>query len=340
MPIPLLALGGLMAGAAGVQAGGSIWSSLIQRDAAKEATAIQSDALQNSRRTLQDAQGNALSYLDPFRQYGLNAGAAMQGLLYSPDQINAQIDAQRAQLQGEVDRLTAALPVWERFPILTGKNASERRAAMFTEQYNAGQTALSQAQAKLNSFEQQAKSMQAQAAQGGPKIEASPWYKFQSELLGRDMDRFFAARGLTGSGFEAEERRKGLIQLGAQETDKQFSRMNSLYTTGASAASQGANILTSMGTQIANNQTAQGAVEAQGILGAADATTNMISGVTNAVTGNLAKGMEYGLTMELFDSLKRANATGAAGGAAVTQYGNGVGGFTSGGNNFLVNLPH
>jgi hypothetical protein len=274
-----LALGG---SSALLGAGGSIWGGLLQREAAKEASAVQSDAYQNSRTTLRDSQGLALNYLDPFRQFGLSAGSSLQDALYSPEQRMGQIEDQRSQLQGEVDRLKAALPVWERFPILTGKNASERRASMFTEQYNAGQTALAQAKAKLDTFNQQAGRLEARAQSGGPQIQESPWYKFQEELLGRSMDRHFAARGLTGSGFEAEEKRRGLIELGAGETERQFNRITGLYNTGANLAQTGAGVVTGTAEQIANTQIGQGRAEAQGILGAADANVGMINGTISA----------------------------------------------------------
>lgn len=96
-------------------AGGSIWSGLLGSNAAKEAEALQSNAYMSSRNTLQQGQVDALNYLDPFRQLGLNVGGSFQDALYSSEQWLNQIADQRAQLQREVDRLWAT-PELEQVP--------------------------------------------------------------------------------------------------------------------------------------------------------------------------------------------------------------------------------
>jgi len=142
-----------------------------------------------------------------------------------------------------------------------------------------------EAQAKLTTFNQQAKKTLARANQPQPEIEASPWYQFQADLLGRTQDRAFAARSLTGSGFEAEERRRGLIELGAGETERQFGRLKGLYDVGANAAAVGAGVLTGTAQTVANNQIAAGQVQAQGLYGVAGANKDMAYGISNSVTG-------------------------------------------------------
>jgi hypothetical protein len=136
-----------------------------------------------------------------------------------------------------------------------------------------------------------------------PEMQESPWYKFQSELLGRNMDRFFAARGLTGSGFEAEERRRGLIELGAGETERQYSRLFNMYGTGANAANAGAGALTGTSQGMANMQVGAGNAQAQGIIGSNNAITNAITGGTNAASGAVGSYLNY----QMFQNLMAKN---------------------------------
>lgn len=272
-------------GSALLGAGASIYSGSQMAGAAKDASAAQQDALSQANQTTIAAGRDALAMLDPFRQYGLNAGFSLQSAMYSPEQRTAQIENQRLSLQGEVDRLKSLAPKWESYPILTGKMASERRFSMFTQESNLAKQKIAEAQAKLDTFNKQAASMSAQGA--GPSIEASPWYKFQADLLGRQMDRHFAARGLQGSGFEAEEKRRGLIELGAGETERQFGRMKGLYDVGANAANVGAGSLTGTAQSVSNNQIAAGQAQAQGIMGVAGANRDMVTGIANNINSNL-----------------------------------------------------
>lgn len=280
-------------GSALIGAGASIYAGNQQANAAKGASAAQQDAANLAAQTSIAAGRDALSYLDPFRQYGLNAGSSLQQALYSPQQQQQQIETQRAALKGEVDRLKALVPKWETYQILSGKNASERRQSMFTQEYQIAQQKVAEAQAKLKTFEGQVPRLTAQANQAGPTIQESPWYQFQAELLGRTMDRHFAARGLTGSGFEAEEKRRGLIELGAGETERQFARLKGLYDVGANAATAGAGSITGTAQSVSNNQLAAGNAQAQGLLGVAGSNANAATGVANSVTGAVGAGLNY-----------------------------------------------
>lgn len=290
-------------GAAVVGAGATLYAGSQTADAAKGAGVAGQDAAMRASQTSIAAGQEALAYLDPFRQYGLNAGASLQEALYSPQQRMGQMEAQKTQLEGEVARLTALRPKWDTYQILTGKNASERRAAMFTQEDQIALQKIAEAKAKLATFNKQYEMAKTQAAQPAQTIEASPWYQFQAELLGRTQDRAFAARGLTGSGFEAEERRRGLIELGAGETERQFSRLKGLYDVGANAATAGAGAITGTGQSVSNNQLSAGNAEAQGILGVAGANRDMAYGISNATTGAIGAGLNYAQ----FKSLQSAN---------------------------------
>lgn len=263
-------VGTAIAGSALLGAGASIYGGQLQADASKE-------AMNTATRTLTQGRDQALDYLDPYRQYGLNAGSTLQDLLYSPEQRTRQLKDQRLQLEAARDAaLTKARYV-------QSINDYKGNTAAMYEYENARQ--------KLRSFEKMAAS---EAAQGpAPAIEASPWYQFQAELLGRTQDRSFAARGLTGSGFEAEEKRRGLIELGAGETERQFGRLKGLYDVGAQSAAAGAGAITGTSQQIASTQQ-------QGILGVAGANRDMAYGIANSVTG--AAGMY--LTQNQWDKFR------------------------------------
>jgi hypothetical protein len=279
-------------GSALIGAGGSIMGGLTQSGAAKDAAATQADAYRQGITTTQQAGRDALAYLDPYRQFGLNAGNTIEAMLYSPDQRIAQMEQGRLAAQAEVDRLKSLVPDWDRYPVFTGKNASERRAQAFMEERNTALTKVAEAEAKLKSFDQQAALFQKQTQAGTfepRKIEESPWYAFQAELLGRNMDRFFAARGLTGSGFEAEERRRGLLELGAGETERQYSRMAGLFGTGANAALAGAGVLTGTAQNVAGMQVGQGNAIANGLLRVGEANAGMAAGISNQL--NSAAGL-------------------------------------------------
>jgi hypothetical protein len=243
----------------------------------------------------------------------------MTNALYSPEQIKNTSDTQRIALQGDIDRLKATLPQWETYQTFTGKNASERRRDAFIAERNTISQKIAEAEAKLATFNKQSELQLSQVQQvqqtrqAQPKpgpVEESPWYKFQAELLGRTMDRHFAARGLSGSGFEAEEKRRGLIELGAGETERQyarmvaederqFSRMSGMFGIGANAAAQGAGAITGTAQGVSNLQVGAGNAQAQGLIGAGNAYANMATGIGNAATGAIGAGLNYNMFTNL-----------------------------------------
>lgn len=295
-------------GSALIGAGASIYGNSLMAGAAGEAAGVQTDALGRSSTELRTAGRDALAYLDPYRQYGLNAGSSLQDALYSPEQKMQQLDTQKASLEGEVARLQSQIPKWESYKILTGKNASERRAAEFTAESSAIQQKVAEAQAKLDTFNKTYDSQKASAGKPA-QIQESPWYQFQADLLNRSMDRSMSAQGLTGSGAALEERRRGLIELGAGETERQFGRLKGMYDVGANAANVGAGVITGTAQGIANNTTAAGQANAQGIMGVAGANRDMVNGISNAVTGAVGAGLNY----SQFSKLIAANAGRTAG---------------------------
>jgi hypothetical protein len=307
----------------------------MQSGAAKDAAAAQQDAAYLGITTQQAGGRDAIAYLDPYRQFGLNAGNTLQNIVYSPEQIQNNVDTQRIALQGEIDRLKATIPQWETYQTFTGKNASERRRDAFHADLNSVQTKIREAEAKLATFNKQAElqigqAQQVQATrQAIPErkpVEASPWYQFQAELLGRTMDRHFAARGLSGSGFEAEEKRRGLIELGAGETERQYARMvdqenrdfakmSLLFGGGLNASVAGAGALTGTSQGVANMQIGAGNAAAQGIIGEGNAWANTAVGVGNAVNGAVGAGLNY----NMFNNLMARNKAVPTGTASYSQ---------------------
>jgi hypothetical protein len=306
-------------GSAAIGAGASIYGASQQSSAAKKAANVQQDALNRGMTIQQTAGQQALSYLDPFRQYGLNAGNTLQGLLYSPAQLQAQAESARLQLQSEIDLLTKKNLSFEEWrnqygAQYTGGKGYKRSRTAYSQYSTDIQNQLSAAQSKLETINKQAELQQRQGAQT-QDIEASPWYQFQAQLLGRDMDRYFAARGLTGSGFESEQRQRSLIELGAGETERQFNRLKGLYDVGANAASVGAGSITGTAQSIANSQAAAGQAQAQGYLGVAGANANAASGVANAVTGAVGAGLNYAQFQNLINMNQPKTAPGTVAGA-------------------------
>jgi hypothetical protein len=303
---------------AAVGAGGSIWSSMIQRDAAKDASAVQADASIRAENGLNMRLAQALGLTAPYRAIGENAGNTLSMLTVSPQERARQRALERAQLEGEVKRLTGGLD-WSSFPILTGKNASERRAAMFSEQESARANELKRAQAALNTFDEQAKIETEFEAKGGTEPAKSPLF----DMGMRNLERSLRAKGLSGSGagIEAEAR------LNAFEGDAQYDRLFKLFGVGANASVNAAKSLHDFAGPIAETQIRKGDAEARGYLGAAEHTATGISRAGSAVNEAMATGLQY-------DMLKRLNASDSYGGGG---YGpNGTWQLPGGG---LVNMP-
>lgn len=284
-------------GTAAVGIGASVYGGMQQADAAKAGSEAQVNALRSSNNISAAGVRDALAYLDPYRQYGLNAGASLQAALYSPEQRGQQVQSQRIGLQGEVDRLKAAMPAW----VPHDKNDYKFRYPAYEQEAALATAKLKDAQSKLDTFEKQAAAMP--QAGSGPKIQESPWYQFQADLLNRSMDRRESALGLSGSGAALEERRQGLIALGATETENQFNRLSHIYDVGANASAAGASAITGNASVQANNAVQVGNAQAQGLAGVASANANMANGVANSITGAVGSGLNY----QMFNNLVKSN---------------------------------
>ena len=287
-----------LVGAAAIGAGGSIYSGMVQSDAAKRSAGLMSDANRQAEAGLNDRMQQSLSLLAPFLQIGRQSGDTLSMLSVSPAERQRQIGTERSRLQSEVERLSVG-GNWASFPNLTGPMASERKAAMFNEQEYGRQQELAKAQSALSAFD---KEVEAGNAISDQPIEASPLYQWQLEQGTKYMDRSLAKKGLSKSGEGMKVLGDFVRGLGAEEADRQYGRLMGLYTTGANAASSSAQVLGAFAPQIAGTQIGQGQARAQGVLGSGEATANMISGVTNSVTGAVGMGLQYSQMNKLIES--------------------------------------
>ncbi|MDZ4856005.1 MAG: hypothetical protein SGJ26_14280 [Nitrospirota bacterium] len=196
---------------------------------------------------------------------------------------------------------------WNSFPILTGKNASERRRTLYMEQDATRRNRLTDAQSRLTTFQ---KRSEIEAGAGQEPIEASPYYHFQLEQGTKYLDRSLARKGLRGSEEGVKLLGDFVRGLGAEESERQFSQLFGLFNTGAGAAGQSANLLQAFSGQIAQTQLDAGRAQAQGILGAGEATSNMIAGVTNAVNSGAGNLLSYNMFQRLMDRNRGATSRG------------------------------
>lgn len=289
-------------GSAALGVGGSIWSGMVQRDAAKEGAAAMEDASRRAERGLTERQRQALGLLAPFMRPGARAGDTLSFLTVSPQERKRQNALERADMQSNIDQLSQGIS-WENMPLLTGKNASERRESMWKEQEGARKNQLTAAQQAITDFD---KRVEIEGQFGDEPIQNSPLYDWQMEQGTKYLDRSLARKGLRGSGEGVKLLGDFVRGLGAEESERQVSRLMGLFNTGAGAASGSANILSSFAPQIAQTQIGQGEARARGILGAGEATSNMITGATNQITGAVGNYLQF----DMFKNLMSKNSGG------------------------------
>lgn len=338
----------LLLGASGLMsAGGSVFTGLLGGGAEKAAAAAQSDAAFQARNNLLGSQTNALSMLLPFLAPGMAAGGTLSNLLVSPEERARQVELQRSGLQSKIDELKMFDDIeagkgylFTRYPVLTGKNASERRASLISEEAFKKQGELRAAQAALAKFDQEAKinaqydeRLRTLATQGGGGIEASPLYKFQLDEGTKAINQQLSSRGLASSGIGLETLSKFVRGLGAEETERQVGRLFKMFDSGQQAATTGAGLLSSFASPIAGTYVQQGNANAQGIRGSAAFTTQGITGAMNALTST-AGGL---MNQSLFQGLAANNRAGAL--PAEPYYGRTSTFNPGGGDPFVVNVP-
>lgn len=286
-------------GSAALGVGGSIWSGLVGRNAAREGAAAMEDASRRAEFGLNARQNQALRLLAPFMRPGARAGDTLSRLLVSPQERKRQNALERSDMEANIANLSRG-GVWENTPILSGKNASERRAQMFNEQEGARKNQLTSAQQALADFD---KRVEIEGQSQDEPIQNSPLYDWQMEQGTKYLDRSLARKGLRGSGEGVKLLGDFVRGLGAEESDRQVNRLMGLFNTGANAASGSANILSAFAPQIAQTQLSQGEARARGILGAGEATAGMITGSVNQINGAVGSYLQ----LSQFKSLMNRN---------------------------------
>ena len=230
MALPLMAMA---AGSAALQAGGSIWSGMVQRNAAKESAAVMDDANRRAESGLNARQNQALSLLAPFMRPGSRAGDTLSRLVVSPQERKRQNALERADMGANIARLSQG-GNFDNTPVLSGKNASERRAAMFNEQEGARRNQLTSAQQSLADFDAR---VAIEGQYQDEPIQNSPLYDWQMEQGTKYLDRSLARKGLRGSGEGVKLLGDFVRGLGAEESERQVGRLFNLFNTGSGAAS-------------------------------------------------------------------------------------------------------
>lgn len=329
----------LMAGGGLLNMGTSIWSSLIGGQSQQEAAGYMQDAAMGAQRSLVGSRDQALSLLAPFMQNGVNAGNALALMINSPDMLQFQRDAQRAQLVAEMKKYGTPTDLAS-FPILTGPKASERRQTLYQQAELERQNKVNGLAADLEAFDAQTKLMQdaSRKAQetGGANLQASSLYKFQADIGTEQINKQLAARGQFNSGTGLRTLEQFIRGLGAEETQRQTDRLFSLYNTGANAGNAAANLLSGFAGPIAGTYNQLGQAQAQAALGSAQATQGILQGVNNAVTGTAGGLMNYNMFQNFF---KQRNAGTAPAQESFATPKGGVVSYNAGGNDFLVNAP-
>jgi hypothetical protein len=297
-----------MGGSALLGAGGSIAGGLIGANASKKAAGQQESALYAQFGQQQSARDQMLQYFDPFRQMGLQAGQALTGELYSPQQ-------QTQQAQSSIDSLNRQMGVLRQqmmgyrtgqgVPILQGDRASERRAVVWNQmiQQNEQQQAaikdqLATQQSQLANAKTQAANPNAQAEQ----LQNNPMYTAGANVVGRHL----AAQGLQGS--QEAIRQEGT--LAATVYQNQIQNQLGIYQPSVGAAGQMAGNIGNLGMQMGQTLGNVGQVQAQGTIGAANSWQQMASGIGNAASGAIGGALNYSLFNKLMGNMN----TGSGGG--------------------------
>lgn len=265
-PMMILGGGALLGGALGLAGG------IIQGDAAQNAAGAQLGyldlALQQSRQT----QLQQMAMLQPYMMYGTNALTALQQRVMSGTERQIAAAQTEQQLKAKIASLAQETD-WNSMPILTGPNASERRATMWQQLEFDRKQQLQQAQSQLDSFyaeqkalaplqaqlEQQLNDKQARVdnavnritniapvniptslAQLRSDMNNDPVFQFRQEQGERAINRAAAARGQFFSGVAMEQLSDFNLALSGEETDKYFNRVLQSETARFNSSLQGA----------------------------------------------------------------------------------------------------
>lgn len=294
-------------GSAAVSAGVGLTGAFMGQNAAKDAASSQQQALFSALQTQRGTTAQMLQYFDPFRQMGLQAGTALTGELYSPGQQTFQAENTLATLQSqmkELQRVAEGYKTGVGVPLLTGKNASEKRKTVWDQmiadnksQQAALQTQIEQQQRMVTQAQEQAKNPSSLS----DMIEANPMYTAGSNVVSRRL----AAQGLQGS--QEAIRQEGT--LAANVYQNQVANQLGIYQPTVGAAGQIATNIMQSGQNQAQTLGLAGQAQAQGTLNANQALWSGIGNATNSLNAGAGTLLNYQMFNNLMGSTGKANTT-------------------------------
>jgi hypothetical protein len=300
-------------GGAVLGAGGSIVGGIMGSNAAGKAAGQQQSALYAALGQQQSTQNTLLNYFDPFRTMGLQAGQALTGELYNPQQQVEQSQATLDTLNQKMKSLLAArngLSSGQDVPLLTGDKASERRKVIWDQMLSQNDQQQRDIQDQIAAQQGNLKRAQAQAANPQSQtdmITGNPMYTAASNAASRHL----AAQGLQGS--QEAIRQEGT--LAANVYQNQLQNQLGIYQPTVGATAQIAGLIGNMGQGMAQTLGNIGGAQAQGTIGSANAWTGAISGAANAASGAGSALLNYSLYNKLIGNMNTGNAN--TGGGAV-----------------------
>lgn len=288
----------MIGGAAALGFGGNLLTGFMGQSAAKKGAAQEESALYAALGQQQGTQNLMLNYFDPFRTMGLQAGQALTGELYSPQQQIQQSQASLDTLNRQLQTLwqqAKGLETGQGVPILQGYKASERRATVWQQmiEQNHQQTAAIQQQiAAQKSQLARAQDMAKNPNALSDLITSNPMYTAAANAASRQL----AAQGLQGS--QEAIRQEGT--LAANVFQNQIGNQLEMYRPAvAGSAGMAGNIMQS-GQGMAQTLGGIGQAQSAGTIGASNSVIGGITGASNSLSGAGSALLNYGLYSKLF----------------------------------------
>lgn len=306
----------------GVGAGLNVLGGFMGQDAANSAQGAMMSQIEMAQAASRAAAQNAASMFSPYQLYGSSALSFLQNRLLSGAERQMASISQRNSLEAEIQRLGQETD-WNSMPILTGANASERRASMWQQMEMDRKQQLAAAQAKLTAFDKEQSALAPYQAALDAQMDETrgrinnaldlvaqssnfnlpqslsqlredmmndPVFKFRQETGERAINRAAAARGNFLSGAAIASIGDFNNQLTADETDRYFNRLITEKNAQLQAAVGGLGALTSANQLDVNNLMGLSQLGLNAAQGAANVT--MQGNAVNAtLSGQAAQGM-------------------------------------------------
>lgn len=158
--------------------------------------------------------------------------------------------------------------------------------------------------------------------------QASPLFKFQSELGQRNLNRELSARGLYGSGAGLETLARFNNQLVGEEADRLFGRLFNVTSLGENAAAKTASGNIATGQTVGNIEQSAGQSIAGTIGNQYRAITGAIGSGIDAIRGGVNDYVGYQMYAPLLNKLAGGGGSSGSGSFMVNAPGGGVTSFS------------